>query len=86
MKVFAAGLLAGLPIFFAAVIFAIVFRRTKYAGIALGSNLIGAVIGGFLEYSSMLWGLSALYIVALGWYLIAGFCLFNPLSSSLSKA
>ncbi|NQV03990.1 MAG: hypothetical protein HQ532_00675 [Candidatus Omnitrophica bacterium] len=85
MKVFAAGLLAGLPIFFAAVIFAIVFRRTKYAGIALGSNLIGAVIGGFLEYSSMLWGLNALYIVALGWYLIAGFYLFNLTSSSLSK-
>lgn len=76
-KVLAAGLLAGLPIFFAAIIFAIVFRRTRYAGIALGSNLLGAVIGGFLEYSSMVWGLNTLYIVALAWYLAAAFYLKN---------
>lgn len=75
IKIFTAGLLAGLPIFFAAVIFAIVFSRTKNAGMSLGSNLLGAVMGGFLEYSSMVWGLNALYMVALFWYLIAGISL-----------
>ena len=70
-KAAAAGLVAGLPIFFAAIIFAIVFKSTKYVSAALGSNLLGAVMGGFLEYGSMALGLRALYIVALICYLMA---------------
>lgn len=75
IKILIAGFLAGLPIFFAANIFAIVFRNVKQPGIALGSNLAGAVIGGFLEYSSMVWGLNFLYMVAILGYLIAWICL-----------
>ncbi|MDP2981511.1 MAG: hypothetical protein Q8N67_05555 [Candidatus Omnitrophota bacterium] len=70
-KILGAGLLAGLPIFFAAVIFASVFKRTKYPGIALGSNLVGAVVGGFCEYISMVSGLKFLYILALIFYISA---------------
>lgn len=70
-KIFAAGLLIASPIFFSSFVFATLIRRTKDIGIALGSNLLGAVIGGFFEYSSMVWGLNALYIAALGCYIIA---------------
>ena len=70
-KVVAASFLIGLPIFFAAIIFAIAFKSTKHIGAALGSNLLGAVIGGFLEYGSMAFGLKALYIAALACYLLA---------------
>ena len=77
VKAFAAGFLAGLPIFFAAMIFATVFRRVKYPGIALGSNLIGAVAGGFCEYASMISGLNFLYILALVFYFSALAVLFR---------
>ncbi|MBU4149972.1 MAG: class I SAM-dependent methyltransferase [Candidatus Omnitrophica bacterium] len=80
IKILAAGCLAGLPIFFAAIIFAIVFSKTRLAGIALGSNLLGAVIGGFLEYTSMAFGLSALYIVALACYTTAAIYLVKSRS------
>ena len=70
-KAAAASILAGLPIFFAGIIFAISFKSTKHIGSALGSNLLGAVLGGFLEYGSMAFGLNALYIVALVCYLSA---------------
>ncbi|MDP2922741.1 MAG: hypothetical protein Q8O30_03350 [Candidatus Omnitrophota bacterium] len=73
-KILMAGFLTGLPIFFAATIFAIAFKNFKQAGIAIGSNLVGAVIGGFLEYLSMAWGLNSLYIVAIIGYLIAWIC------------
>jgi len=39
---------------------------------ALGSNLLGATIGGFCEYLTMLWGFQILWLFAIGFYLIAG--------------
>jgi SAM-dependent methyltransferase len=59
-KIFGAWLLIALPIFFSSFVFAILIKRTKDIGISLGSNLLGAVTGGFFEYSSMIWGLNAL--------------------------
>ncbi len=79
-KVAIASLLAGLPIFFAAIIFAITFKSTKHVSHALGSNLLGAVLGGFLEYGSMAFGLKALYIAALACYLFAWFYLNKKLA------
>ncbi|MDD4979660.1 MAG: hypothetical protein PHC54_00110 [Candidatus Omnitrophica bacterium] len=70
-KILSAGILLALPIFFTSLIFAVILKHTKDTGIALGSNLLGAVIGGFLEYTSMIWGLNALYLIALGLYIIA---------------
>lgn len=77
IKILAAGMLIALPIFFSSFIFAIVIKRTKDVSACLGSNLLGAVIGGFLEYSSMVWGLNALYIIALACYGIAAYYLFT---------
>lgn len=77
LKIIISGLLIALPILFSSFIFAILISRTKDVGISLGSNLLGAVMGGFFEYSSMIWGLNFLYIVALISYLIAAFFLIR---------
>jgi hypothetical protein len=70
------GLINALPIGFAGVIVSILLRRSANPTASLGSNLLGAVIGGCLEYLSMYLGLSALaglalviYLAALLWFL-----------------
>ncbi len=63
------GLLVGLPIFFAARIFASLFAGQEASTDALASNLLGAVVGGVVEYLSMLFGIKALYLVAAVCYL-----------------
>ena len=71
MKALSAGLLLGVPIFFSSMLFAVLLK--SYGGISrvLASNLLGAVIGGFFEYTSMVWGLNALYLFALAGYFLA---------------
>lgn len=65
------GLMVALPIFFAAMIFATLFRTRVDTTRALSYNLLGAVLGGTLEYSSMVVGIKALYLVAAVAYLSA---------------
>jgi len=84
IKILSACILIALPIFFTSLIFAIVLKDTKDVGIALGSNLLGAVIGGFFEYASMVWGLNALYIIALGWYIIAALYIIRNKSAIIN--
>ena len=68
------SLISTLPFFFAAIIFANSFSRVALASVALGSNLLGAVVGGILEASSMAIGIKALNLVAVALYLLsAGF-------------
>jgi hypothetical protein len=64
-------LLAALPIGFAGIIFSSIFARSLNPSAALGSNLLGAVIGGCLEFVSMATGLRALTLLALAFYLVA---------------
>ena len=54
----------GAPIFFAALIFSASFSRVVDTAGAFGVNLLGVVVGGALEYSSMVYGLDFLYLVA----------------------
>ena len=63
------GLLVALPIFFAALIFATLFRDRANPTRALAYNLVGAIVGGVLEYSSMAIGVKGLYLVAAAAYL-----------------
>jgi hypothetical protein len=65
------------PVFFAGVLFATQFRRVTSPGAALGANMLGAVVGGLLENLSLLIGLKALLLVALGLYLMAAWGLAN---------
>jgi len=62
-----------LPFVFASMIFAISFSRVKDGHSALGMNLLGTLIGGALEYSSMILGISALNLVAIVLYACAFF-------------
>lgn len=65
------GLVLSLPIFFASWIFAITFSQVDVPHNALGMNLLGTLIGGALEYSSMILGISALNLVAVALYALA---------------
>ena len=40
-------------------------------GVVLSSNLLGAMLGGILEYNSMFLGFRALYIIAVAMYVLA---------------
>ena len=53
-----------LPIFAANVIFAKRFSATGNAPMAFGTNLLGAIVGGCLEYLSLVFGYRALLIIA----------------------
>jgi hypothetical protein len=63
-----ASVVFSIPVFFAAVIFASRLAEAKNTSAALGANLIGAVLGGCLEYVSMYSGLRAIGWLALALY------------------
>lgn len=63
--------LAFAPIFFANLVFAHSFRDTEAADMAFASNLLGAMVGGALEYVALLTGYRALLIVVAGLYVMA---------------
>jgi len=65
------GLLVALPIGFAGVIVSILLRTSSDPTASLGANLLGAVLGGCLEYLSMSLGLEALAQLALLIYFLA---------------
>ena len=71
MKLGLSVLFVGVPIFFAAVCFALIFRDRDEADLAFGWNLLGAVAGGLLEFLSMAIGIRALSLLALAAYLCA---------------
>ena len=64
-------LFVGAPIFFAATCFAILFKDREAVGAAFGWNLLGAVAGGLLEFTSMMVGLKNMALIALVAYLLA---------------
>jgi spermidine synthase len=64
----------GIPIFLAAIIFASTFAYVHVGTAALASNLLGAVLGGTIEYLSLAYGIRSLSLLALTMY--AGSFLF----------
>ncbi len=71
LRVVVASLALALPLFFAGLIFAITFSQSLSVETALGSNLLGAVLGGIFEYASLALGIRILYIFALLFYLLS---------------
>jgi SAM-dependent methyltransferase len=59
------------PMFFAGIVFALLFRETAAPDHAMGSNIAGAVIGGLAEAFSMVTGFRYLLLIAMGFYLLA---------------
>lgn len=69
---FAIGsLLAFTPIFLANLIFAERFKQTSSSTVAFGANLLGAMVGGVLEYASLVTGYRALLIMVAVIYVLA---------------
>ena len=71
LRFVAATLLAFAPIFVANLIFAERFRRTATSTIAFGVNILGAMLGGVLEYLSLAVGHRNLLVLAGGLYALA---------------
>ena len=65
------SLLLLMPVLFAGIIFATSLKRTERTSAAFGSNLLGAMVGGFCEYSSLTIGIRSLYLVAFGLYVLS---------------
>ena len=70
-RAFLASIALCLPVFFAGLIFTRSFRKAGFQAEALGSNLIGSLVGGLLEVISFWTGLRALLIVGSACYLLA---------------
>ncbi len=52
-------------------IFSTSFKEEKNLSNVFGSNLLGIVFGGALEYTSNIWGLNQLYILGLILYVLS---------------
>ena len=62
-----------LPILFSGLAFSNELLKINSVPKALSSNILGAMFGGFLEYNSMYFGLSSLYLIACFLYILAFF-------------
>ena len=71
LRLVAAIALAFAPIFCANLIFAARFADTSGSTTAFGANLLGALLGGTLEYASLVVGYRALILLAAALYLLA---------------
>lgn len=63
-----AGLVFLSPVFCASLVFAHLIRAERDLPRAYGSNLLGAVVGGALEYVSLVTGIKALFLIAATFY------------------
>ena len=67
-----ASLVAFLPVFVANLVFAGSFKGTgPTADVAFASNLIGIMLGGMMEYASLLIGYQNLLLIVIGFYLLS---------------
>ncbi len=70
IKYVVVSLVALLPIFFANVIFSLTFKESKFNSINFASNILGAGVGGFAEYLSLMLGYKNLILfIALSYFL-----------------
>lgn len=70
-KAILGSLFLNLPLFFSAILFITLLRDAQEKSAAFASNLIGSAAGGLFESLSFLWGIQALMLVALAFYLIS---------------
>ena len=66
-----AGVFAFAPVFFANLVFSYSFRDTRTADMAFASNLLGATVGGAVEYMALITGYQALLVIVAMLYIAA---------------
>jgi len=64
------------PVFFAGLVFARSFSTSRLPAAAIGANILGAVVGGWVEYASMALGVRALLLLAALFYIGSGLLLW----------
>jgi hypothetical protein len=72
-RVLASCLVVFVPVFFAGVIFAAVFRESRQPDVDFGWNIAGIVAGGLSEHLSLVLGFNGLLLVAIAFYLLSAF-------------
>jgi hypothetical protein len=71
-----ASAIAFLPVFVANLLFAGSFKQTGAAAdVAFASNLLGVMVGGMLEYTSLLLGYRHLLLLVIGFYVLSALLL-----------
>ena len=65
-----AGLLS-LPLLFSGIVFSTLLAARSQISSIMAMNLLGAIVGGLLEYNSMYLGFQALYLMAMACYALA---------------
>ena len=83
LRVLVSAASIGMPVLFASVYFSRRFAQETSTGPALGMNLLGAMVGGFAEYGSMLLGMRAVWLLVLVVYLSAALCRVRAARSPL---
>lgn len=71
VKALLATLVLCSPVAFASIVFICSFAEYNFNGQALGSNLLGALVGGMLESASLWTGIRSLIILAAVLYLLS---------------
>ncbi len=71
LRYVAAAALAFAPIFFANLVFSYSFRDTRTADMAFASNLLGAMVGGAMEYLALIAGYQTLLLIVGALYIAA---------------
>ena len=66
-----AAVVAFAPVFFANLVFTYSFRDVRAADMAFASNLLGAMVGGILEYLALITGYRFLVLLVGALYLLA---------------
>jgi SAM-dependent methyltransferase len=72
------------PVYFAGLIFSRSFSRAAASGPAIGVNILGSVVGGWVEYSTMIVGIRGLALLALALYLASWLMQLRSQRGSLS--
>lgn len=68
---FEAVVVLSLPFLFSGIVFSTLLSTTPRISGAMAMNLLGAILGGLLEYNSMYFGFRALYLIAMACYALA---------------
>jgi hypothetical protein len=63
--------LLSLPLLFSGIVFSTLLSAERHISSIMAMNLMGAIVGGLLEYNSMYLGFQALYLIAMLCYVLA---------------